>query len=245
MTSYVEAVTCVKNEKRVYLEEWVTYHYFLGIDHFTFYNGGETIAPLPHSTIIDWPGDAQQLICYREHMKTPKSRWSAVFDVDEFIVPHAWRTISDMLVEYEEFGGLCISWLDFGSNGQSDDDRPQVKKFTRRSAQSFHLNRHVKTIAQLDRTTDIVQSHSFRYKPGYYAVNTDHQRVDGPFGPNVIDKVQMNHYYFRSKPEWEKKVWMPGPCGGRRTYDEWVHEQDCNAIEDLSALAIWWEATKK
>lgn len=241
--NYLSAFTCVKDEKRCYLEEWVAYHYYLGVDHFTFYNGGQPIAPLPHSTIIEWPGVAQQLACFRDYCQHPNARWSAMFDVDEFMVPHAWPSLPEMLTHYETFGGLCINWLDFGSNGQPDDDRPQVVKFTRRSAQSFHLNKHVKTIAQIDKTVDVIQSHSFAYKPGYFAVNPDYQLVAGPYSPNVIDKVQLNHYYFRSKPEWDRKVWTQGPCGGHRKYDEWVHEPECNAVEDLAALNIWKEAT--
>jgi hypothetical protein len=239
--NYVSAVTCVKNEKQAYLEEWVRYHSYLGIEHFTFYNGGEPIAPLPHATIIDWPGAAQFNACIQDYYARNDSMWTALFDVDEFIVPHSWVSIAGMLRGFEGFGGLAISWLDFGSNGQPEDDRPQIEKFTRRSQQSFHLNKHVKTIAQLARTTGIIQSHSFNYRPGWFAVNTDMRRVDGPFAPNTISGVQMNHYYFRSKPEWERKVWSPGPCGGVRKEDDWKYESQCNEVEDLAALNIWKE----
>jgi hypothetical protein len=233
----------VKNEKRAYLEEWVRYHRHLGIEHFTFYNNGDPIAELPHSTIINWPGRSQEYPQRTDYYNNHKNNalWTAMIDLDEFIVPHKWNTLPEMLVEYEQFGGLVVNWLIFGTNDAPDDDRPQTVKFTRRSTPSYSVNKHVKTIGQFARLRGpISNSHYFSYLPPYRAVTPDFQFVEGPFVDCKIDKVQLNHYWFRSAPEFTRKVARGRTDGlGEISKDFWQHIPQCNEVEDLKAKEIW------
>ena len=239
--NFLNAWTKVRNEKRCYIEEWIDYHHRLGIEYFTFYNNGDPIAPLPHSTIIEWPGDAQQGAQADDYVQhhLNESLWIAIFDVDEFIVPHKWQFLPDMLNDYKTFGGLAISWLMFGSSGSLDDDRPQVVKFTRRSLPSFHANNHVKTIGRTDVITSAPNPHFFEYRDNFYSVNPDYQRVNGPFSHNLTNLVQINHYWSRSLPELDRKYRIPDAGGA--IHDpvkciEW--EKHMNEVEDKSAIRI-------
>jgi hypothetical protein len=128
----------------------------------------------------------------------------------------------------------------FGSNNAPDDDRPQVTKFTRRSVPSYEVNKHVKTIAQLDRVKPpIYNSHYFSYLPQFHAVNLDHEDVTGPFATCKVDKAQLNHYWFRSRAEFERKVDKGRADGLKRDRSEWDGDKLCNEIEDLGALRVW------
>ena len=123
----------IKNEGK-YLKEWIEYHKLVGVDHFYLYNSGsrdrsrEALAPYIKEgivTLIDWPNHLPsnketdslwaltvQLPAYENAAKyraIKESKWLAVLDVDEFIVPVRARTIPEVLADAEELSGILVT----------------------------------------------------------------------------------------------------------------------------------------
>ena len=237
---YLNLCAIVKDEKRSYLEEFVRYHEHLGVEQFTLYNNGVPIAPLPYTRIIECPGKAIQLAVYRHFIETFRDEavWTAIIDLDEFIVPHAWPTIPDMLGEYEDYGALGLNWAMFGGNGQPDDDRPQTVKFTRRVDSSYSECRHIKSLVQLKNVLWMPDPHHAEFIDTTFTVDASKQRIYGPFRePADYSMAQINHYYFRSIPEYERK--MQSVRADTATLRWRQDESKCNEIEDLAAKKIW------
>ena len=81
----------------------------------------------------------------------------------------------------------------YGSSGWTEKPRGStLASFTSCFPQDHPQNLHVKTIANTRHTLSAgADPHHFLYAEPYYAVNTDHERVDGAKSGNVtVDKVQ-------------------------------------------------------
>lgn len=110
------------------------------------------------------------------------SKFMAFIDVDEFIVvTNPEKSIPMILKNYEKYGGLTLNWMFFGSSGHRS--RPAggvIENYVQ-----CGKNPHIKSIV----ATDFVHSpselnpHAFVYKDGYYAVDTNLDRVIGPANP--------------------------------------------------------------
>ena len=135
-------------------------------------------------------------------------------DVDEFIVPEAKNTsIPDVLKNYEQYGGLALNWLRFGTSGFNR--RPPggvLESYTKCS-----LNNHVKTIANLAYTVGPQpNTHSFIYSAGTgssgkqvqpYAVNVHGKKVERWLSdPPTSGVMVVRHYMMKSREDFEKKL---------------------------------------
>lgn len=94
---YLTVAACCKDEGNCILE-WVEYYLLQGVEHFYLYNNNgtdnseEILKPYIDKGIIswvNWPGQKQQVRIYEDIVKKHKteSRWMAVVNLDEFIVP--------------------------------------------------------------------------------------------------------------------------------------------------------------
>jgi hypothetical protein len=97
----------------------------------------------------------------------------------------------------------------FGSSGHVKRPRGGVANYIYcNKGSDFPDNKHIKSIVN----TDHVQGrgadpHHFEYHEGYYAVNTDSKRVDGPFNERPTwTGWHLRHYAIKSKEEYELKM---------------------------------------
>lgn len=128
------AIFC--NEAR-FLREWIEYHQLIGIEHFYLYNNlstdhyKECLAPYIEKGVVDlieWPNQASnwgewdqiQIASYRDAIDRAKkeSRWLAIIDIDEFIVPVNDLNLATLLKKHEKdgIGGICLMWSFFGTS---------------------------------------------------------------------------------------------------------------------------------
>ena len=99
----------MKNEAP-YIREWITYHRIVGVEHFYIYdnesedNLKEVLQPYIDARVVTYiyfPGCLKQKAAYNNAIKCFKNetKWIAIIDIDEFIVPIKTEKIIDALNE--------------------------------------------------------------------------------------------------------------------------------------------------
>jgi tetratricopeptide (TPR) repeat protein len=201
-----------------YLPEWLDYHILMGVDRFYVYDNGshislrETLADYIARgwvAVMDIPGKGVQLYAYDHCLQTfgAHTRWMGFIDTDEFLVPKHTLDLKELLRNYEDYGGLAVSSLFFGSSGWKM--RPaagQLAAYTLRTHPTFEENLLVKSLVRPDQVLLPVSPHDFIFKEDALCVNEALLRVDGQRFPNYTEKIQLNHYFCRSESEIERKM---------------------------------------
>ena len=123
---YVSVACTVKNEGP-YLKEWIEYHKIIGIDRFYIYDNDSTddtknvLEPYikDGSVIYKFTRGRVMIPSYQDAIlkAQTRSRWLALIDLDEFLVPNEKDNIKDFLKEFEAYPGVGINWVIFDSNG--------------------------------------------------------------------------------------------------------------------------------
>lgn len=201
-----------------YLPEWLDYHILMGVDRFYIYDNGsqvslrETLKDYIERgwvVVVDITGRAMQLPAYDHCLQTfgGMTFWMGFIDTDEFLVPKKTFSLKELLQEYEQYGGLAVSSLFFGSNGhQARPVAGQISSYTKCVHEAFKEYEFVKSIVQPSQTLMPNSPHDFIFKEGAFCVNEGYLRVDGQRFPIKIEKIQLNHYYCRSEYEIDLKV---------------------------------------
>jgi tetratricopeptide (TPR) repeat protein len=158
-------------------------------------------------------------------------------------VPKTTLDLKELLKEYEEYAGLAVSSLFFGSNGhQTRPVQGQIASYTRRTHATFKENELVKSIVQPTRVLMPNSPHDFLFKENSWCVNEAFLQVDFQRFPNYIKKIQLNHYFCRSASELEQKF-IRGNFGAA----SWPHKrydlvnllatyEDTSILQNLEAL---------
>lgn len=224
MKYYLSACLFTKDENR-FVKEWVDYHERIGVEHFYIYDNQSRI-PIEKTLAKNEYGDRVEIIpfkntgkitqieAYKDCIKRSekKTRWLAVIDTDEFIVPVAaagglWdkKAMRRFLSSYESNPALAISWMIYGSGGHETTPASVTKNFTLRAPADLANNKHVKCIVQPRRVRNVLTPHSFQYFGGD-AVNENKEIVKGPYGPITAEKIRINHYFLRSRQDFADKI---------------------------------------
>jgi tetratricopeptide (TPR) repeat protein len=201
-----------------YLPEWLDYHILMGVERFYIYDN-ESQVSLRESlydyiergwvVLMELPGKAMQLQAYDHCLRTfgVNSFWMGFIDTDEFLVPKTVLDLKDLLKEYEAYGGLAVSSMFFGSNGhQTRPAEGQIAGYTKSTHTTFIENQLIKSIVQPKMVFLPHTPHDFIYKTGNHCVNEAFLRVDNQRFPGSFQKIQLNHYFCRSRDEIEQKL---------------------------------------
>ncbi|HBT77677.1 MAG TPA: hypothetical protein DEB39_12320 [Planctomycetaceae bacterium] len=246
-----------------WLDEWVRYHAAVGVERFYLYChddeprvarrmlrpyidsgqveletvvGNRLFDGLPHAAI-------QPAVCREIILRaTGKTRWLAVVDLDEFLLPRPCDDLRAILGEYERYAALTVNWRIFGSSGHLCRPRSQINDFLYRAEDAHPMNRFVKSIFRpekvdlsriMERLGSGIIPHKFPYKDGI-AVDERHRPVDRSHGnPFTFDKIGMNHYIVRSYQDFREVKAPRGRLCGRPDHDEKRWEQlDRNEVFD-------------
>jgi hypothetical protein len=119
--------TMFKNEGR-YLDEWISFHSAVGVDHFFLYNNDSTdnyrevLSPWISQgkvTLIDWSGPGRQISAFNNCIKRfrSKAQWIAFLDMDEFLFSPKERDLRRALKNYTDVSAIFVYWILFGSSG--------------------------------------------------------------------------------------------------------------------------------
>ena len=213
------AVCAIMKNETPYVKEWLDYHLSVGVKRFYIYNNEsednleEVLKPYIDKGVVIYkyqPGEAQQQVAYEEclHQHGKETKWLAYIDADEFIVPLKNKTIPEFLEDYKYFAAVGINWILYDSGGH--EEKPEggvLENYTRvYFDENKPRNMHIKTICQPALTLHYQHPHHGIYKEGYFAVNENFERVDGPFVPVSVNKIRINHYYCKSVAEFRAKI---------------------------------------
>jgi len=244
---------CIVKDENDYIEEWIRYHLAIGIEHFFIYdNGSKTdikttlkeLGLLKYASVTNFPGRNQHVKAYNHCLKNygKTSQWIAFIDVDEFIVPKNADSYSlpSLLRQYENFAGLGVNWLIFGSGGLLKKPVSQLKTFVLRSEPDFLPNKHIKSIVQPQYVESALKSHCFRYLKEMFCVNENFEPILDSFSENSVEKIQLNHYYCRSREEFKEKISRGiSDTKRERKWEEFhYHDSQSNKIRDETIINI-------
>ena len=134
-----------------------------------------------------------------------KVQWLAVLDVDEFLFPTQHDNVSILLKDYEQFAGVCVSWLMFGTSfvDKVPDNKLMIESLTMRVP---FIDYRVKSIIQPDKIIkmsthmplEIVADAIMVYADKTPLIAKNKDAIDSSIKPS-IDILRINHYWTRDK----------------------------------------------
>lgn len=215
---YYLAICAIAKNEGPYFKEWIDWHQKQGVEKFYIYDNESTdctkevLAPYIESGLVEynyWPGKKQQLATYDDCFERHRleTRWLAIIDLDEFIVPVRDKSIPDFLRKMEIFSSVEINWLVYGSSGAKKQEPGRVMDRFRRHSQPEHkLNTHVKSIVDPRRVCTMVGCHEASRISGRAADSHGNPLKKG-FRDRVPqqDVIKINHYAIKSYEEFLAK----------------------------------------
>ena len=222
------AMCVAAKDQHADIDEWVVHHAKLGAGRIYVYDDNSDppmrdqlqkhiqsglvqyhFIERDNHTAIERP----QLWVYNECINKYRSlhQFIAFIDVDEFLIlrdPSA-VSLSALLHDYEQYGGLAVNWVLFGSSGHLH--RPQggtLANYWKCVPPSHPENLHVKTIANMRYVAHTSGTpHFFFYNEGKTAVNENFEVVKGAkTSKSEIERVVIYHYVTKSKEEFKNKA---------------------------------------
>ncbi len=218
------ALCAIAKNEGPYLAEWAVYHRLIGFDQILVYENESTddskavLGRLEDAgvvKVISWPSrtDGQvQKRAYADGLRRLRAdfEWIAFFDIDEFLfIPAFENRIHPFLAAYGHLDAIAVNWAMFGTSGhETRTPGLVIERFTRRAKTEHGGNRAVKTIARI-RALKAPNLHNHEFAEGVV-----YQTVAGdPILPGTgrsaavsHDVVRLNHYFTKSREEWDAKV---------------------------------------
>lgn len=214
-------VSAIVKDEDDYLLEWISYHKVIGVDHIILYDNSEQseISEILSNFIntgfvetVPYPGKARQLEAYMDSVTRFKgvTEWLIILDLDEFLVPLQSNSIKNFLQEIPfRTSQVLVSWLIYGSSGQINKSKDLVlERFTKHADTSARWD--YKPIVRPERVVSINIPHYFEVI-GKTANEYNKRFWIYPYVTNKLSpinnpkKVRINHYYTKSKEEFNIK----------------------------------------
>jgi hypothetical protein len=158
--------------------------------------------------------------CLHEHGH--EARWIAFLDIDEFFFSPARARVSDMLVEYERWPGVCVSRANYGMSGHKTKPRGLViESYLYRRGHASDARGSVKCVVDPARTDRCATVHRFAHSDGF-PVDENYRTIedDLPMGLNAIshERLRINHYGMKSEEELQRKRALWARAGARQAH---------------------------
>lgn len=215
---YLTAMVMFKDDA-IYLKEWLDFHILMGFQHFYMYDNNsidnplKILAPYIKKNLVTynvWDKDLGTFPdCNPHRMYHIKkyghlSRWIGFFDIDEFIYPvKSGENLHDILSEFEQFSGIQIHFLVFGSNGKEVyEDDPVIARFNKRASfNKTNDSKFCKTIVNPTKVLSCKNSHFFIFKDGFAVNDIKISENDKKYNYD-FSRIAINHYVTKSKEEY-------------------------------------------
>lgn len=215
---YYLAVCAIAKNEGPYFKEWIEWHHKMGVEKFYIYDNESTdytkevLQPYIESGLVEyvfWPGKKMQLPayddCFEKHRT--ETRWLAIIDLDEFIMPIKNKNIPEYLHQMEDFSSVEINWLVYGSGGAKERQPGSVmERFRCHSLPEHKLNTHVKSIVDPRRVCTMIGCHEAARISGFAA-----DSHGTPLSKGFRDRkpqqdiIRINHYAVKSYEEFLSK----------------------------------------
>ena len=233
---YDLAMVAIFKDEGKYLKEWLDYHLLAGVEHFYLYNNdstdnyAEVLAPYVENnlvTLTNVSGKGMQMLSYDDALERFKffCRYMAFIDLDEFIFPKTNQSITKIAEEKisNDTAALGINMQFFGSNGEikADYSRGVLERFTRRAPNDWIFtnddgikdgNIYIKSIMNPRLVNYFFSPHYAIYFAGLKSINAEgNETFRAGSQPISADKIVLNHYFTKSREEFEQKR-LRGKC---------------------------------
>lgn len=241
--NFLSVLAIVKDES-AYLAEWLEYYSLLGVDKIYIYDNEssdslmEILKPYIDSGFVEylyWPGERQQLPAYQHCIDTHKfdTKWLAVVDLDEFILPIRDGNIADYLKKLpKSVGQVATPWLYFGSNGHVDKpDGLVIQNYTKSATKVWNRKSIINPRLIFSAFVHV----------GDCATKTIYPK---------INQIRTNHYYCKSWAEYQRRKSRGDVLRGMDFAAQTFHKDDFqkfdfNDVDDTAILKYVPELTKK
>lgn len=212
---YNLAVAAIFRNEAPYFREWIEYHRMMGVEHFYLYNNESTddfhsvLDPYIQEgivTLIEWPNRPvvkksenyewvvnTQLPCYEHACRIDavgRTKWLAMIDIDEFLLPMKDKNMTELLKRYEEYPAVSINWQVYGTSEQKTwpKNKLLIELFHRVAEPNHSLHDCVKTILKPELYAHFEwMPHTCAYLNGKAAAFP------------TKDEVRLNHYINRTE----------------------------------------------
>lgn len=255
---YKLSIGAIFRDEADYLEEWINYHKRVGVEHFWLYNNNsvdnylEVLAPYINQgivTLIDWPSTIDtkdefyhfcyqvQIGAYNDSLARARhvSKWLALIDTDEFIVPSFEKDVITVLeTHYKHISGLCVNWQLFGTSGVKKVEKGQsmLKQMIWKMRWDCKNNYAYKSIVQPLHVSKCVCPHRCEYLPNHWQIKPNYERVHVEGTGVHIEHIRLHHYWARD--EWffhniklpRQTIWKRDPNALIKNLDLMYDEKD-------------------
>ncbi len=213
------AICAIFKNEAAFLLEWIAYHRIVGFDHFYLYDNDSTDGGADlirqsnlarYVTVTQWPQRPGQLPAYRDFIDHHAQGfdWAAFIDLDEFLLPLEGRSVRPILESLGTASAVLVHWRVFGPSGW--DERPAglaIDNYTKRAADSFQSNRHIKSVVRCADLIDVSGN------PHQFLLRGEPCDALGRTIPNdpiqkssCHERLVINHYQTRSRQDWLAKL---------------------------------------
>lgn len=209
------AIGAIMKNEGPYLKEWLDFHILVGVTKFYLYdndstdNTTEILKPYIESGVVEynyWPGKAMQMPAYHDiiNKHSYDTRWLALIDLDEFLVPVEHKTVIEFLHTLpSNFAQLVVTWVMYGSSGhQTKPDGLLIENY------KYHAKKQmgVKSIINPRLLVKYSNLHA-NFIAGWTIDNNGKKlgRIDQTRNPPAYNKLRLNHYYTKSFAEYMEK----------------------------------------
>jgi hypothetical protein len=264
----VGIVAIAKNEAR-YLLEWVAFHRAVGIRHFYIADNGGDDGTTELLKRLDRAGHISrfdfrdrhpaQLAAYNEIVPRLLGviDLAVIIDIDEFVQPLASGRVDTFFADMfsdPNVSALALNWALYGSSGRVESGRGLVTtRFKRRAKQTTPGNKHIKTVARVDRFLSAETPHLVRISEGRY-VDVHGQEIiewDNELGPGLMTQAswhgaRVDHFFVKSLEEFKTNKRARGRASLPKDHPGFIRNMedftmhDRNEVYDpMPAQLVW------
>ena len=178
------------------------------------------------------------------------SRWLALIDADEFLHPVRKKSLKTVLADYEEFAGIGVNWVVYGTCGHKYTvDGPLCENYRLTFEDNNNeLNCRIKSIVDPKAVMAVMSPHHCWYRNGMYAVDENKEEITGDAiyarnssmtctMLNHCDVLRINHYWTKSEEELKTKCKRGYPDDhANPVYESIMKRLDYPMVEDYQTV---------
>ncbi len=230
------AICCIaKNEPDI--QEWIDYHKSIGFDDVIVVNDYSEMNPIncilinehPFKDIVD---RQQRVYTWILNQYRNEYDWIAFNDCDEFLFPKV--PLKELLEKYKDYGGLGVNWVAFGSSGHNERQEGVLRNYTYSIPKDNLYNTHIKTIVNTKYGVGCFWNpHSFSYSENKFCVNENFEIIPDAFNPFTENLIRINHYFTKSKEDWEIKMRRGRSDTKTEMIVTWEHFNNIDSIANI------------
>lgn len=213
------SITAILKNEANYVQEWIEFHKLVGVTKFYLFDNEseddleDKLKPYILEGTVELHkicGHGKQLEAYEEAIAMAKNetRWLAILDLDEFLLPLGNESVLDILNEKKR-SAMLIGWMIYGSNGFVKRPKGLVLENYRKHA-TDELLANYKIIINPRKAIRVVNPHFVQVfgattdetgkRIWAYPYLTEPQALPAP-----KKRVRINHYYSKSLEEFQMK----------------------------------------